>query len=268
MAKIGFIGMGNMGYAMLKGVLKTFDSSEIVFSDANEERMEKISRETKVEYALSNAECANSAKYIILAVKPQFYDVVLKNIVNIVKPDNVIISIAPGITIDRLKRTLGQEIRIVRAMPNTPALLGEGMTGVTYESRDFTFEEKDTIEKIFNSIGKMKVVDESLMSAVVCASGSSPAYVYMFIEALADGAVRCGMSRKDAYEFVAQTVLGSAKMVLETKEHPGVLKDMVCSPAGTTIEAVAALEKCGFRDSLLEATKACYNKAENINSKK
>lgn len=264
MAKIGFIGMGNMGYALLKGILKKFNKEEIVFTDVNEERMKHVYNETGVKYVLSNAECANSAKYIIFAVKPQFYNDVIKNVADIITQDNIIISIAPGITISSLKDRLGFNARIVRAMPNTPALVGEGMTGVTYNRSDFDYKEKEVIEEIFNSIGKMKFIPENLMSAVVCASGSSPAYVYMFIEALADSVVKCGLSRADAYEFVSQSVLGSAKMVLETKAHPGILKDMVCSPSGTTIEGVAALEENGFRNAVMQATEACYNKSESI----
>lgn len=262
--KIGFIGMGNMGYAMLKGILKVFPKEDIVFSDTNRSRALEVSAETGVRYLESNAECANNAKYLILAVKPQYYTPVLKNIENIVKEGHVIISIAPGITIDYLKKALGIDKRIVRAMPNTPALLGCGMTGVAYEQKAFTFEEQDIIEKIFNSFGKFRIVEEKYMSAVTCVSGSSPAYVYMFIEALADSAVKYGITRDAAYEMAAQAVMGSAKMVLETKEHPGKLKDNVCSPAGTTIAGVAALEEYGFRNAIFKATDACYNRAENM----
>lgn len=264
MAKIGFIGMGNMGYAMLKGALTMFAPGEIIFSCPDADRCRKISEETGVRYAESNAECANNAKYLVLAVKPQVYDSVLKNIHNIVTEEHVIISIAPGITIESLKKNLGHNIRIVRAMPNTPALVGEGMTGISYTAEDFSFEERDMIEMFFNSFGKVVTVGENLMSGIVCASGSSPAYVYMFIEALADSVVKYGISRQDAYKLVAQTVLGSAKMVLETGEHPGLLKDKVCSPGGTTIQGVAALEECGFRNALMQATDKCFDKCNNI----
>ena len=244
MGTFGFIGMGNMGYAMLKGLLKTYSPDEIVFSCATDKKRVAVSDETGVRAVSGNAECANSAKYIILAVKPQVYDVVLKNIHDIVTEESIVISLAPGITITDIKRKLGDNIRVVRAMPNTPALVGEGMTGISYNTAEFSFEERDIIEKFFNSFGKVVTVPENLMSGVVCASGSSPAYVYMFIEALADGAVKYGIPRKDAYKLVAQTVLGSAKMVLETGEHPGKLKDNVCSPGGTTIKGVASY----FRD--------------------
>ncbi|MCI8373683.1 MAG: pyrroline-5-carboxylate reductase [Lachnospiraceae bacterium] len=261
MAKIGFVGMGNMGYAMLKGVLKENAPSEIIFSDVNEERSRKVQQETGVHYAESNAECVNNARYIILAVKPQFYDQVLKSIQYTVTQEHVVISIAPGITIEKVQEKLGHDIRIVRAMPNTPALLGEGMTGISYDSSDFRLEEKEMIHKIFSSFGKYQKVDEKLMNAVVCVSGSSPAYVYMFIEALADSAVKYGIPREQAYEFAAQAVKGSAEMVLKTKEHPAVLKDQVCSPGGTTIAGVAALEEHGFRNSIIKAADACHRAA-------
>lgn len=264
MAQFGFIGMGNMGYAMLNGVLSEFAPGEILFTTPHKLKCEEIMKKTGVRYAESNAECANNAKYIILAVKPQMYDSVLKNIENVVTPEKVIISIAPGITIDSIKSKLRGNVRVVRAMPNTPALVLEGMTGISYCKDEFSLEEQDTIEKFFRSFGEVVTVPESLMSAVVCASGSSPAYVYMFIEALADSVVKYGISRKDAYKLAAQTVLGSAKMVLQTEEHPGKLKDNVCSPAGTTIQAVAALEEYGFRNSVIKATDKCYEACTKI----
>lgn len=264
MKKFGFIGMGNMGYAMLKGLLSVFKPEDIIFSCPEQARCEFVKENTGVEYVESNAECANNAKYIILAVKPQVYDVVLKNIHHVVTEESVVISIAPGITIDSVKLALGNNIRVVRAMPNTPALVGEGMTGITYDVNAFSFEERDVIESYFNSFGKFVFVPESQMNAIVCASGSSPAYVYMFIEALADSVVKYGLKRSDAYKLVAQTVLGSAKMVLETGEHPGKLKDDVCSPGGTTIQGVAALEEYGMRNSLMKATDACFDKCNAI----
>lgn len=264
MATIGFIGMGNMGYAMLQGVLKIVPADEIVFADINVEAAKRVQEQTGVHYAESNAECANNAKYLILAVKPQFYAQVLQNIQYTVSQEHVVISIAPGISIENVKEKLGHDIRVVRAMPNTPALLGEGMTGISYDSNDFSITEKDMIHKIFSSFGRFQKVDEKLMNAVVCASGSSPAYVYMFIEALADSAVKYGIPRDQAYEFVAQTVKGSAEMVLQTKEHPGALKDKVCSPGGTTIAGIAALEEYGFRNSIMKATDECYRKATSF----
>lgn len=264
MAKFGFIGMGNMGYAMLKGLLLAYAPEDIIFTCPDIEKCKKISEQTGVRYAESNAECANNAKYVILAVKPQVYGTVMKNIINVVREDSVIISIAPGIKIADIKNNLGINTRVVRVMPNTPALVGEGMTGVTYDKEDFSFEEREVIDTFFNSFGKVVYIAENQMDAIVCASGSSPAYVYMFIEALADSAVKYGIKREDAYKLVAQTVLGSAKMVLETGEHPAVLKDKVCSPGGTTIAGVAALEENGFRNAVIKATDACYDKCTKI----
>lgn len=265
MDRIGFIGMGNMGSAIMKGLLSHgFDASEILFTDVNEAQREKITAETGVSSLPSNEACAKSVKYLVLAVKPQYYASVLKEIMPALSSEQVIISIAPGKSIGYLKEELGQDKRIVRAMPNTPALLGEGMTGVSYDEAAFSQEEKQVIQRFFTSFGKMEIVEERLLDAVVCASGSSPAYVYMFIEALADSAVKCGLPRKQAYEMVAQTVLGSAKMVLETGKHPGELKDMVCSPGGTTIAAVEALEQWGFRNSLMKATDACFDRCRSI----
>ncbi len=262
MAKIGFIGMGNMGQAMLKGLEGVVDKADILFTDAHKEKARQIFHDTGVMFSESNAELASKCKYIVLAVKPVVYPTVLKNIADIVKPGHVVISLAPGISIEQISNRLGGDARIVRAMPNTPALVGMGMTGIAYNEKDFSQEEIADIDQIFGALGRFQKVDEKLISAVVCASGSSPAYVYMFIEALADSVVKYGMPRKQAYEFAAQAVMGSAKMVLETGAHPGKLKDDVCSPGGTTIAGVAALEQKGFRSAIFAATDACYEKAK------
>lgn len=264
MAKMGFIGMGNMGYAILKGLLKEYNKGDLIFTDANEARMRAVSEETGVPFARDNVSCASLCDYLVLAVKPQYYDPVLEEIKDQITPEQIIISIAPGVTIDQLKEKLGSDRRIVRAMPNTPALVGEGMTGVCYDAALFDDKEKDVIRRFFESFGKMRLVEERLINAVVCVSGSSPAYVYMFIEALADSAVKYGLPRDVAYEMAAQTLIGSAKMVLETGEHPGTLKDRVCSPGGTTIAAVSALEECGFRSAVIKAADACYAKCGNL----
>ena len=264
MKKIGFIGMGNMGSAILNGVLRNTQADEIIFHCNTKEKMEKISEKYNVKYTTNNAEVVKNAKYIILAIKPQIFNKVIAEIKDSISEDNIIISLAPGITLDDMEQMCGTK-RIVRTMPNTPAMVGEGMTGVSLKTINIKETELNEIKSIFDSVGKMKIVNERIMDAVVCASGSSPAYVFMFIEALADSAVKCGMKRDDAYEFVAQTVLGSAKLMLETKQHPAVLKDSVCSPAGTTIAGVEQLEKNGFRKAIFAATDACYDKCTNIN---
>lgn len=268
MAILGFIGAGNMGYAMLKGASNVMEKKKLTYTDVNLSLLEKIKSETGIEFVSSNKELVASVKYVVLAVKPQFLDGVLEEIKDSVTENHIVISIAPGITIDHYKKYFGEKVKIVRAMPNTPALVNEGMTGICFSNDPFTEEEKCMVYSFFDSFGKYEEVAENLMNAVTCASGSSPAYVYMFIEALADGAVKYGIPRDKAYVFAAQTVLGSAKMVLETKEHPGKLKDMVCSPGGTTIAAVSALEEYGFRSSIIKATDACYEKSAGFNGKK
>ena len=260
----GFIGMGNMGSAMLKGASNVFSKEDIVFSEANKEKMHSFSKEIGVECVESNAQCVEASKYVILAVKPQYMQEVLDEIKDRLTSEQVVISIAAGKTLAYFAENLPDYVRVIRAMPNTPALVNEGMTGICYDHDKFSDEEIATVNKFFNSFGKVVTVDENMMDAVVCASGSSPAYVYMFIEALADSVVKYGIRRDMAYELVAQTVLGSAKMVLETKEHPGLLKDKVCSPGGTTIAGVAALEECGFRNAVIKATDKCYEKCTKM----
>ncbi len=259
--QFGFIGMGNMGYAILKGLLKVYSPEEITFSERSQERVQDVSARTGAVPSNDNRACVMDCHYLVLAVKPQQMDSVIGEIRDVITEDQVIISIAPGITIADLKGRFGKACRIVRAMPNTPALVGEGMTGVCWDAAVLSAQEQEDLQRMFGSFGRMMMVEERLMDAVVCASGSSPAYVYMFIEALADSVVKYGIPRASAYELVAQTVLGSAKMVLETGEHPGSLKDKVCSPGGTTIDGVAALEEYGMRNALIKATDACYAKS-------
>ena len=263
MSNIGFIGAGNMGYAMLKGALSSISPENVGVTDRSFDKAESIAHETGVRHFESNADCVKNCKYVVFSIKPQVYENVVDEIRKYVDDSKIIISLAPNVSIEMLNGMFGKNVRVVRLMPNTPALVGEGMTGYCYDDALFNEEEKTFLADLFNSFGKAVKVSEKIMSAVVCASGSSPAYVFMFIEALADSVVKYGMSRDDAYTFVAQTVLGSAKMVLESGEHPGVLKDRVCSPGGTTIRAVEKLEECGLRNALFKATEACYNKCEN-----
>lgn len=257
-----------MGYAMLKGAADKFSSDLLTFTDVNKERCEWVKSQVGATFVSDNITCVNTAQYIILAIKPQYLEPVLDEIKEVVTKNHILISIAPGITIQSIKEALGQHIRIVRAMPNTPALVGEGMSAIAYSDDAYSPEERDKIGKFFTSFGKLTEVQENLMDSVVPITGSSPAYVFMFMEALADGAVKLGLSRAQAYEMVGQVVLGSAKMMLETKEHPGVLKDQVCSPGGTTIEAVATLEKNGLRSAVLEAVEDCYKKCQVLSQGK
>lgn len=264
MALMGFIGAGNMGYPMLVGAKKAFGTEQVVFTTASTQSRENVKQKTGLNYEMDNKTLAASCKYIILAVKPQFFEEVFKDIKEVVTKDQVIISVAAGVTIDNIKDRLGNGIRVVRGMPNTPAMVNEGMSGVCFSQDTFSEDEKEVVAQLFSSFGKYELFDEKLMNAVICANGSSPAYVYMFIEALADSVVKYGIPRNKAYELVAQTVLGAAKMVMETGEHPGKLKDQVCSPGGTTIAAVAALEEHGFRNAVIKATDACYERAVSL----
>lgn len=264
MDKIGFVGIGNMGYAMLRGATKKMSKDIFLFTDINTNKAKAVEDELGVTFVEDNISCVKNAKYIILAIKPQYYQNVIDEVKNEVSKEHIIVSLAPNITINELIERFGKDIRVLRVMPNTPAMVLEGMTAGCYSNHEFLDEEKEILQQFFRSFGDFEIVEENLISAVICASGSSPAYVYMFIEALADSAVRYGLPRDKAYKFAAQTVKGSAQMVLETGEHPGKLKDNVCSPGGTTIAAVEELERCGLRNALFQAAKACYRKAEKL----
>lgn len=270
--KIGFIGLGNMATAMIGGIVKNkiADAKDIIGSAHTEQSVKRAVDAYGITGAPDNITVAETADYLVLAVKPQMYAEIIEEIRSKRKKDAILISIAPGKTMQWLEELLSSgnkdehtDIKLVRCMPNTPALVGEGCTGVCF-SETIEAREKETVLNLLNSFGKAIEVPESLMDTVVGVSGSSPAYVFMFIEAMADAAVADGMPRKRAYEFAAQAVLGSAKMVLETGKHPAELKDMVCSPGGTTIEAVRILEKNGFRNSVIEAQKACVSKSKSM----
>lgn len=264
MALFGFIGVGNMGSAILTACSETFGKDEIVYFDPSEKTCVDISNKLHIKPEENNISVLKKSKYIILAVKPQLIKKVLEEIQYYIKPNHVIISLATSVSILSIKSILGDSTKVVRIMPNTPALISRGTTGVSFSSDDFNDDEKAIIDRFLLSFSKYEVFDESLMNVVTCVCGSSPAYVYMFIEALADSVVSLGMPRDKAYKMVANTILGSAAMVLETEEHPGLLKDKVCSPGGTTIVAVKSLEENGFRNAIMKATDACYEKASEI----
>lgn len=263
--KLGFIGLGNMASAMIGGILKKglVKPEEIYGADALESAAQKAEEKFKITTVPDNVQAAGQADVLILSVKPQYYEDVIQQIRDTVKPEQIIVTIAPGKTLDWLSACFAKDVKLVRCMPNTPALVGEGCTGVCRNEK-VTDEEFKQVFALLNSFGKAIEVAEHLMDAVVGVSGSSPAYVFLFIEAMADAAVADGMPRAQAYEFAAQAVYGSAKMVLETGKHPAELKDMVCSPAGTTIEAVRVLEQKGFRSAVIEAQKACVEKSKSM----
>lgn len=263
--KIGFIGAGNMARAMMTGIIKSglISPEDIIASSKTNKTIEDIKKELGVVTTLDNKEVAKFADYLILAVKPFQYDIILKEIKNSIKNDTIIIIIAAGICIEYIKRSLGQNQTVVKAMPNTPATVRQGMTAVVFDDK-INEEEKKEIKSIFESFGKVEELDESLMDGFTSIAGSSPAYVFMMIEAMADGGVLQGIPREKAYTMAAQAVLGAAKMVLDMGLHPGELKDNVCSPSGTTIEAVAKLEEKGFRSSIIEAMRVCGEKSKEL----
>jgi len=264
--KIGFIGLGNMAGAMIGGILnkKLAEPADILGSAKTETTCKKMQETWGITACTDNKKVAALADILVLAVKPVFFPEVLEEIREVIRPETMVISIAAGKTIafieEGLKLPAG---KIVRCMPNTPALVGEGCTGIC-ANKNVTPEELFLVLNLMRAFGVAEIVPEKLMDVVVGVSGSSPAYVFMFIEAMADQAVAAGMPRKQAYQFAAQAVLGSAKMVLETGRHPGELKDMVCSPGGTTIQAVKVLEEKGMRAAVMDAMEACIEKSKQL----
>lgn len=265
MKYLGFIGAENMANAIAKGILKSkaLSPDEIILSDVNEDKLEKIKNELKVSATTDNSEVVKNSKYLILAVKPAHLENLLIEIKDCLKPDTVVISIVAGKSLSFLEKILGSDKKIIRTMPNTPALVGEAMIALT-PNKNIEQQDLESVKNLLKSVGKVEQVDEKLMSAVVGVSGSSPAYVFMFIEAMADAGVLAGLPRDKAYTFAAQSVLGSAKILLETGKHPAILKDAVCSPGGTTIEAVKVLEENGFRAAIMDAVTACVKKCDNL----
>ena len=259
--KLGFIGTGNMASAIMGGIIKNnvIPAEEIIGADLFAPGRERVQKEYGINVTADNKEVAQKAETIILSVKPQFYESVIADIKDVVTDKQIIITIAPGKTLAWLAEQFGKDVKIVRTMPNTPAMVGEGMTAVC-PNEHLTEDEIAYVKSLLESFSRAEIVPERLMDVVTAVSGSSPAYVFMLIEAMADAAVSGGMPRKQAYQFAAQAVLGSAKMVLDTGKHPGELKDMVCSPAGTTICGVDALEHAGIRAGFIDAIDAIMNK--------
>lgn len=260
MKKIGIIGVGNMGGAIATALCK--NKYDLILSNHSKKNLEKFEDFENVKTTTSNIEVVKEAHYIILAVKPNMYKKVIDEIKEFLSEDKVFISIAAGFTIKSLEELLPSR-KIVMTMPNTPAMVEEATTAICPNSLIEEKEVKDVVE-IFSSFGIAQVLDEMYFPAFSGSCGCLPAYVYMFIEASADAAVLNGMKRQDAYKFIAQSVMGSAKMVLETNKHPGELKDMVTSPGGTTIEGVRALEDKGFRSSVMAAIDASVKKSMNM----
>ena len=254
MKKIGFIGAGNMAGAIIGGIVKSnlVKPENVIASAKTMANLERLQQEYNISVTLDSKEVVKNSDIVFMAVKPNIFDGVLEGVADLIDDKKIIVSIAAGKSIEAIENIIGADKKIVRTMPNTPALVNEGMAALCPN------------KNIFDSFGKSEVVGEYLIDAVIGVSGSSPAYVFMFIEAMADAAVMAGMPRKQAYNFAAQSVLGSAKMVLESGKHPGELKDMVCSPAGTTIDAVKLLENEGMRSAVINAVCACVEKSREM----
>ena len=264
--KIGMIGTGNMGSAILRGIVDAdyVKACQIYVYDVSKRKMREITEDIPgINPAEDCQDVAENSDLIILAVKPLY----IREVIDEIHPflqGKAVLSIAAGWTVSMLKKELeGSGAAWLRVMPNTPALVGEGMTAIC-DDTTFSQEDFDFAKGIFDAVGKTRVLPERLFDGVIAISGSSPAYVYMMIEAMADAGVREGLPRSYAYEMAAQSVLGSALMVLSSGTHPAALKDAVCSPGGTTIEAVAALEKNGFRNAILEAMRVCAEKSREM----
>ncbi|MBQ9991518.1 MAG: pyrroline-5-carboxylate reductase [Lachnospiraceae bacterium] len=263
--KLGFIGAGNMATAIFSGMIRQglCRGEEIMVSRRQQDALEKLQAEYGVRTTTDNRQVAEWAEVLFLAVKPQMLTGVIEEIRSMIKAKQLVISVAAGKTLSWLEGEFQAPVKLIRSMPNTPAMVGEGCTAFCGNSL-ITKEDEALTEKIFNCCGSAYQVPENLMDAVGAVSGSSPAYVFMFMEAMADAAVAGGMPRALAYRMAGQAVLGSAKLMLETGEHPGVLKDMVCSPAGTTICGVKVLEEKGMKAAVFGALEACIERSKKI----
>lgn len=258
---IGFIGTGNMGSAVARAVARSGLAETILLSNRTPAKAEKLAAELPNSAQSSNEEIARSAQLIFLGVKPQLMGLVLsplKPILSSREDRFVLATMAAGLSCDQIQDLLDLDCPVIRMMPNTPAAIGAGV--VQYCGQGVTVEELDSFAALIAPAGLVDPVPESLIDAASALSGCGPAFAYLFLEALSDGGVACGLPRDKATAYAAQMLAGSARMVLESGGHPGALKDAVCSPGGTTIQGVRALERSGFRGAAMEAVIAAYEK--------
>ncbi len=267
--ELGIIGTGKIGSALLRRFIstKTIDRNKIIIFDIDENKRDKMSKECEVEIAKDNKELVRSSKYILIAVIPQVIDSVLKEIEPIVSNEQVIISIAAGVSFNHINKFINPAVGLVRIMTNTPALVGAAATAIAHNQniKDYQLE---FVKELFSAVGMVVELEERHMDAVTGLSGSGPAYIFIIIEALADGGVKMGLPRTTALKLAAQTLLGSAKLLLETDIHPAALKDMVATPGGTTITAIHELESAKIRATLIRAVEAATLKSKSLNSAK
>lgn len=265
MTKLSFIGCGNMAQAMVKGILSQglVSPDDIYATNATEEHAIRVREQFGIHTSTNNCEAVRRSDIVFLSVKPQQYEAVLLEIRDHLREDHILVTVAPGKTIAWLEERIGKPVKIVRTAPNTPAHVGEGMTAYCENSMVET-SDLATVEQLLSSFGVTIHLKESLIDPASSVGGSAPAYVYQFIESLADGGVAEGLPRQTAYTIASQAVLGSAKMVLESGKHPGQLKDEVCSPGGSTIKGVEVLENGGFRGTVISAIRTCIQAARNL----
>jgi pyrroline-5-carboxylate reductase len=263
--KIAILGSGNMGEALVKGLLRAGKASveALICSEPRAERREEIQKRYGVHVTADNRAACAQADIVVIAVKPQSIDVLLDEIAPAIDAKKLVISIAAGVPIGAIARKLGAGVRIIRTMPNTPALVGAGATALA-RGPHATDGDLEQALALFEAVGVAVVVEEHHLDAVTGLSGSGPAFVFMAIEALADGGVKVGLARPIAMALAAQAVMGSAKLVLETGEHPGRLKDQVTSPGGTSIAGLHALEAGGFRAALISAVEAATKRSREL----
>lgn len=266
--RLGFLGSGNMAEALIRGIIlkNLWPKEHLIASDVSTERLSSIGEHLGIVTAADNRQVVTCSDMIIVATKPAQVPGVLSEVADVVTVNKLIVSIAAGVTLATIQSRFKKDIPVIRVMPNAPALVLAGMSCLsagTYAGEDHLAEAM----KVFSGVGEALVVDEAHLDAVTALSGSGPAYLFLVLEALSDAGVRVGLPRKIAEKLSAQTVLGAAKMVIETGRHPGELKDMVASPAGTTIEGLAVLEENGVRGAFIEAVDAAYRRAKELGGK-
>ena len=266
--KIGFVGAGNMAGALIKGLLHsgTVGPAQIQASDVREERLAELVKEHGIGATNDNAKLAAWSDIVVLAVKPQVIDKVMVPIARALRPHALVVSIVAGVPIESIESRFPPDTRVVRTMPNTAAIALAGATAIAAGTHA-SDEDLRLARQLFEATGRVVVLDESLLDAVTGLSGSGPAYVMLIIEALADGGVKVGLHRETALLLAAQTVYGSAKLLLETGEHPGRLKDMVTSPGGTAIAGLHTLEAGGLRTTLIDAVENATRRSIELGAK-
>jgi len=262
---IGFVGGGNMAEALIRGLVRGghVAAERVTASGPRPERMQELREAYGVRTTVDNREVARQAQILVLSVKPQILDRVLLEVADAVQPNALIISLAAGVSTTAIERRLPSGARVIRSMPNTPALVGAGATAIAAGSHAES-GDLDLARFVFDAVGLTVVLEESQLDAVTGLSGSGPAYIFLILEALADAGVKVGLSRRTAQKLAAQTVMGSAKMLLDTDGHPGQLKDMVTSPGGTAIAGLHTLEQGGLRTTLINAVEAATLRSREL----